>query len=216
MKDFNWEDFKNYKCAVHCQTEEEAKKFLSFAKRQGCEWSNFMRNVYDNSSKWYVYGTNTYYVYEEHLLYGNINENIHNLPVFEFSDIYNKLRYNLGYTHSCPKLKDGMVVETREGKLYLVRTNYNSEKILCNNESWEPVSNYNEELKIKDTMITDLKKLDIMKIYTPLFTNPCNNLDYTFHKDNLTCVWEREEVIEMTLAQVCKELGKNIKIIKED
>ena len=25
---FNWEDFKNGKIAVHCKTEEEAKKFI--------------------------------------------------------------------------------------------------------------------------------------------------------------------------------------------
>jgi hypothetical protein len=28
-------------------------------------------------------------------------------------------------------------------------------------------------------------------------------------------VWEREETVEMTLAEVCKALGKNVKIVKE-
>lgn len=100
---------------------------------------------------------------------------------------------------SYPKLKDGMVAETREGKLYLVRTNYDDEKILCNNEGWEPISSYNEKLEITDILFENETKFDIMKVYVPSFINTCNNLDYTFHKDNLTCVWEREEVVEKLL-----------------
>ena len=33
--------------------------------------------------------------------------------------------------------------------------------------------------------------------------------------DNIPIVWEREETVEMTLAEVCKALGKNVKIVKE-
>lgn len=33
--------------------------------------------------------------------------------------------------------------------------------------------------------------------------------------DDAPIVWERQETVEMTLAEVCKALGKNVKIVKE-
>lgn len=37
----------------------------------------------------------------------------------------------------------------------------------------------------------------------------------TFYWDNTPIIWERQETVEMTLAEVCKALGKNVKIVKE-
>lgn len=33
--------------------------------------------------------------------------------------------------------------------------------------------------------------------------------------DKTPIIWERQETVEMTLAEVCKALGKNVKIVKE-
>lgn len=33
--------------------------------------------------------------------------------------------------------------------------------------------------------------------------------------DEAPVIWERQETVEMTLAEVCKALGKNVKIVKE-
>ena len=38
MKNFNWENFKNGKIAVHCDTEEKAKDFLKECEKQGMKW----------------------------------------------------------------------------------------------------------------------------------------------------------------------------------
>ena len=38
MKNFNWEDFKNGKIAVHCDTEEKAKDFLKECEKQEIKW----------------------------------------------------------------------------------------------------------------------------------------------------------------------------------
>lgn len=37
----------------------------------------------------------------------------------------------------------------------------------------------------------------------------------TKYWDEAPVIWEREETVEMTLAEVCKALGKNVKIVKE-
>ena len=207
MKNFNWKRFKAGEIAVHCDTEEKAK--------------DFVKKCYENNIKWYEtkeFSKTHWYEFEENTFYFCSDScNLHYLHYGDSGCVEDEIVIEWKVSSSSyPELKDGMVAETREGKLYLVRTNYDGEKILCNDKNWEPVSSYNEELKIKNMFITDLTKLDIMKVYIPLSVYHYGNLNAMFNKDNLTCIWEREEVIEMTLAQVCKELGKNIKIIKED
>lgn len=217
MKDFSWEDFKNYKCAVHCKTEEEAEKFLSFAKRQGLKWccSGQLNKTYWNYNK-----TNTYYVCNFYLMYGSIFENYKDLPIFDFSDIYNKLRYSLGEAKSyypIDLIEDGMVVETADLKRYLVMTKDN-QRILINCYMYIPFDRYNEELHYYNSATKfPVSNLDIIAIYKM----SCNTLGYLFDDDEekfqeqTKVVWEREEIEFMTLEQVCKELGKKIKI-KED
>lgn len=215
MKEFNWEDFKNYKCAVHCKTEEEADKFLSFAKRQGINWMYYPKN-----SNWDIHKTNTYYVYDKHLMYGNIYENINNLPIFDFSDICNKLRYILGEPKSCcpiDLIEDGMIVETADLRRYLVLTKDNK-RILTNCYMYIPFDRYNEELHYYNPATRfPVSNHDIITVYKM----SCNTLGYLFDDDEeefqeqAKIVWEREDIEFMTLEQVCKELGKKIKI-KED
>lgn len=40
MKEFNWNEFRNNKMAVHCKTEEEAKDFIKVAYENDCKWNN--------------------------------------------------------------------------------------------------------------------------------------------------------------------------------
>jgi hypothetical protein len=55
---------------------------------------------------------------------------------------------------------------------------------------------------------------DIVKIY-----KTSNDREYMYHVLNrnseIEWDWERDSVVEMTLAEVCKALGKEIKIVKE-
>lgn len=77
---------------------------------------------------------------------------------------------------------------------------------------------YNEELRYYNpTTGFPVPNHDIIAIYKM----SCNTLGYLFDDDEeefqeqAKVIWEREEIEFMTLEQVCKELGKKIKI-KED
>jgi hypothetical protein len=100
-------------------------------------------------------------------------------------------------------LESGMVVEHRNGARYLVL----KDKLL-NIANWRAIENYTSELK---ECVNGTYPYDIMKIYD---TIGVTNLRNAFSDDNLILIWERKEVEEMTLAEVCKLLGKEIKIVK--
>lgn len=213
MKDFNWKDFKNHKCGVHCNTSEEARKFIELASKQGMKWAD--SEMYEIN--WNYNKANTYYTHKDNLKYGNINANFYNLPIFDFSDIYNKLRYTLGEPKSCypiDLIEDGMVVETANLQRYLVLTK-DGRRILANYYTWLSLDNYDKDLKYYNSMNNlPIPRNNINIIYK---VNR-NVLNYLFDDDEddfkkLTkVVWEREDIEFMTLEQVCKELGKKIKI----
>jgi hypothetical protein len=82
-------------------------------------------------------------------------------------------------------LRDGMVVELRSGKIDVID---HDERGYGTSEV-VCCGNFNDDLTHKKD-----RDCDIMKIYE--------------------LVWRRDEVEEMTLSQVCKELGRTIKIVK--
>lgn len=104
-------------------------------------------------------------------------------------------------------LKDGMVVELRNGCKCIVI----DDKIM-NINSHDYLDYYDDNLISK----LNLTHLDIMKIYKLI---DASNLRCVLGEGsghyNLKIVWEREEPVEMTLEEVCKALGKDIKIVKE-
>lgn len=199
MKEFTWKDFKNYKCGVYCKTSEEAQKFIELASKQGMKWS--YSGMYETN--WDIYKEDTYYTHEDNLMYGNICENYCGLPVFDFSDI------------NCPidLIKDGMVVETADLQRYLVMTK-DGKRILTNINVWLKLDNYDKELQFHNpTTYLPVPHWNINTIYK-MKGNTLTDL-FNENADDYEIVWEREEIEFMTLEQVCKELGKKIKI-KED
>lgn len=97
----------------------------------------------------------------------------------------------------------GMVVECHNGERYLVL----KDKLL-NDKHWISLGSYTPELKEYENVV---HQNDIMKIYD---TIGVTNLHNIFDDDNLIIIWERHEIKEMTIAQIEKELGYNIKIVK--
>ena len=95
-------------------------------------------------------------------------------------------------------LKSGMVVEYANGERRLV-----VDDVLLANNAWASLEGF------KNDLTDPLGDLTINAVYekrnAPLasvLSNPGELL------------WKREEIVEMTLEEVCKELGKNIKIVK--
>lgn len=98
------------------------------------------------------------------------------------------------------------LVVTRDGTKWLVAQS-TEEKVLVNDDMnmWISFYDYNDDLTLSCS-----PHLDIMKVYG-LSKYPTYSLCYDRSDRNL--IWEREEVKEMTLKQIEKELGYKIKIV---
>lgn len=100
-------------------------------------------------------------------------------------------------------LKDGDVVTLRNGAklIYCDDCFYDIDKKIDNELT--DFEDLTDDLKYDDNSWGDTKaNNDIMIVERP---------------DSYTTIWHREEEVkEMTLAQVCEELGYNVKIIKEE
>ena len=134
MRKFNWDEFKDAdnKIAVHCKTEEEAKDFCRQMHGQRMKWRN---------GESYLKNTN-YYMHNEGMCYYgdgewsslDIAEN-YNYKILEWSDYMQK-----EFTKA--DLKDGMVVEQRDGSMYLVLAGKAVRKGGCNH-----IDGYTDDLK---------------------------------------------------------------------
>ena len=108
-------------------------------------------------------------------------------------------------------LKNGDIVELRNGERYVYIEKYNdrfiystdSDEVIVNLEDGEysRLGNYDDDLRYKGRGNCEY---DIMKIL---------NTSEFYKKQKWT--WEREKTEEMTLEEVCKELVRDIKIVKE-
>lgn len=108
-------------------------------------------------------------------------------------------------------LKNGDIVELRNGERYVYIEKYNdrfiystdSDEVIVNLEDGEysRLGNYDDDLRYKGRGNCEY---DIMKI-----------LDMSEFYKKPEWTWERKKTEEMTLEEVCKELGRDIKIVKE-
>lgn len=187
MKKFNWDEFKNKdnKIAVHCKTEEEAKDFCRQMHGQGMKWR-------DGGS------------YLEHTEYGRyLDETCYTggggfaccdfyasegYKILEWSDYTNK-----EFTKA--DLRDGMVVEQRDGGMYLVLAGMAVAK-----DGHNSIVGYTDDLKW-----AGYKGGDIVKVYriTPKLLK-C--IEDVFIKSNLELIWERKEPKKMTVEEMRKKL----------
>jgi hypothetical protein len=103
-------------------------------------------------------------------------------------------------------LKSGDIVLRRDRKICVVFAEVNA---LGHKDGFDTLKPYADDLTNKVD-----QSLDIIAVRRPREPKECN-LGY-FNREDVTLVYDRkrDEVEEMTLEQVCKLLGKNIKIIK--
>ena len=189
--ELNWEDFKNGKIAVHCKTEEEAKKFIRQCYKHGLKW----HYGNENTTHWKdVSGTIYYECDNEHIYYGNFNWKLNQIVVEYNED--NKM-----------ELKEGMIIECRNGDRYLLRTTC-GELVASSNDKCISID-YDEELNDNRYFYKDF---DVMKIYTSK-SFILNNL---FNDNYLECIWERKEPKKMTLAQISEALGYEVEVIDNE
>lgn len=105
-------------------------------------------------------------------------------------------------------LKTGMVVETRNGTKYLV---VNRDGELCGiGMNCYMTLDGRYPHKSNMTWPND-SSLDIMKVFKPELRKFSIMLS-----DERNCIWKREEVRRMTVSEICKELGDEVEIARDD
>lgn len=181
--------------AMHCATEEEAKDFCKYLHSIGRRWSCGSRyNVVTNFTE---YKQNTVYFFNSNM-YGSLNNaKFFNFKILEWSDFMNK-----PFTKS--NLKNGDVVLCRNKCVGIVITDKNVIVLIDGHNKLENISN--------DLTNSINHDYDIVGVRRPVIPAHCSYKAFDLEFGQL--VYDREEVEEMTLEQVCKLLGKNIKIIK--
>lgn len=107
------------------------------------------------------------------------------------------------------ELKEGMIIECRNGERYLLRTACGELFAFSSNNNYYMNLDYDEELN--ENRYFD-KDFDVMKIYT----SKAFILNNLFNDNYLECIWERKEPKKMTLAQISKELGYEVEVIDNE
>ena len=183
-------DINNYKgkYVMHCKTEEEAKEFC-----------DHVRNNNNPSIVFRMYGKNTCFRLNSNNHASKNYYEEHGYTILEWSD------FTTEFTKA--DLQNGMIVEYANGWKRMVLNG----NLLGIKDGHAPLTNFLDDLKCKWD-----QDLNINKVYT------CKAIDLmglpeAFYDHNLTLIWERKEEpkpVEMTIEEICKALGKEIKIVK--
>jgi hypothetical protein len=191
---FNIDDYKG-KYVMHCKTEEEANDFLDYLDSIGKKWCS--GRSYLCNTCWHYYTTDTIYNFNTDSYCDIKCAKQHHYTILEWSDFMNK-----EFTKA--DLKTGDVVQRRNGSVEIV--NCELKTLICK-RGWNDLDDTREDLTDKQH-----SDYDIVAVRRPKEKGDCQ-FD-AFGCKHGTLVYERKEVEEMTLAEVCKLLGKEIKIIK--
>lgn len=153
-------------------------------------WENYKEDIC------YSFNTGTYGSYKHF-------QNKYNYIILEWSEFMN----NNNNTFTKADLKFGDIVITRNGIEYMYINDY-----FVNNYGYNRVGTYSNDLTISSTYPSVKNSCEIIKVRRPI-----NGIQYCQNYwDEAPIIWERKEVEaeEMTLEEICKALGKEIKIIK--
>lgn len=185
MRKFNWDEFKEVKFAVHCKTEEEAKDFCRQMYKHGMVWGS--GNSYLSCTHYEKYKDKTCYdgqgVYQS---YDHFKK--YRYEILEWSDYMDK-----EFTKA--DLEDGMVVEQRDGDMYLVLAG-----MVVRKRGYNRIGDYDDDLKC-----AGYTGGDIVKVYR-ITPGSLGCVEHVFIKCNLELIWERKEPKKMTVEEMRQKL----------
>lgn len=191
---FNINDYKG-KYVMHCKTEGEAKNFCAYLDSVGRTWCS--GNHYTDGNNYDRYSENTVYYFNEGTYCDISDARERNYTILEWEDFMNN-------TFTKADLQTGDVILRRDGTTEI----YNGELgMFITKDGWNDL----------DTERNDLTNCISSEFDIVAVRRPRNKFDCVFDafvKERGELVYERKEVEEMTLAEVCKLLGKEIKIIQ--
>lgn len=183
MKEFNWDEFKEEKFVVLCESEEEAKDFCKQMHEHGMVWgsgnSYLSRTYYEEYKNKTCYsGQGGYQSYDYFEKY--------RYEILEWSDYMNK-----EFTKA--DLRDGMVVKYRNG-----------DKRMVINEAMIGVEGYSDKFHFREDLTHRVfEDLDIVGVYE---TKKYGSFAETLSDNNLILIWERKEPKEMTVEEMKQKL----------
>ena len=196
MRKFNWDEFKEVKFAVHCKTEEEAKDFCKQMHKHGMEWAS--GNSYLSYTRYELYRDKTCYAGNGGYQSYDYSEK-YKYKILEWSDYMQK-----EFTKA--DLRDGMVVEQRNGNMYLVLAGKTVRK-----GGYNSIDGYTDDLKWEG-----YTGGDIVKVYR-ITPESLRRIEDVFIKSNLELIWERTESKKMTVEEMKQKLeeltGEEIEIV---
>ena len=199
-KKFNINDYPG-KYVMHCKTEEEAKDFCRVLHEAGRTWCTG-RSYIDRTNFKYDKGGTCYNfnigAYAEKFYYTKPNEDY---TILEWSDFMNK-----EFTKADLRTGDMVLLRSGDVKLYIkeARMFVGSRQM----GDWDYDTGFTNGLKRSSS-----STYDIVSVRRP---DKVSDISFDAFDKNLgRLVYERDETVEMTLEEVCKALGKNVKIVKE-
>ena len=201
-KKFNLEDYKG-KYVMHCKTEGEAKDFCRVLHEAGRKWyggESYLDYTFWKADDIFttlgLLGNERYYHFNEGT-YSTRPDVISDYTILHWSDFMNK-------EFTKDSFRNGDVVLRRNGYVDI----FISGRFIREDGSWSNID------AITSDLVSFLEpRYDIMAVIRPV-----DIFDMTydaFEKELGRLVYEREETVEMTLEEICKALGKNVKIVKE-
>jgi hypothetical protein len=197
-----WNKFINGELYVDLNSKEEVDDFLNQCADRGLRWASGDKANKGVMKKYFpdrLLVTYTEYdtILSKRGLMAAVCEPTDNKQIIKWSDYMKRKNFTKA------DFESGMVVECRNGERFLVLRDK-----LLDGAHWKNINNYTTEMK---KYVKGTHSDDIMKVYD---TIGVTNLHNIFSDENLILIWERQEVEEMTLEEVCKLLGKEIKIVK--
>lgn len=199
---FNINDYPG-KCAMHVATKEEDKIFREYLDSLGRRWVSGDRYI----SKGY------YHVHEYDTCYNfnyNLYDNIYyykqqDYTILEFND-FDWSDFTMKKEFTKADLKNGDIIKRRDNSVEIFIPDLN----VCVGEhgDYSEIKCINDDLK--STCSTNRDIVAVRRINCN-YGNPFMAFKYGYGE----LIYERKEVEEMTLEEVCKALGKEIKIVKK-
>ena len=190
---FNINDYKgNY--VMHCKTEAEARDFCRYLNSVGRKWCS--DTSYLEKTCYHDYCSDTVYFFNVGT-YGSKKHIKEIYTILEWSEFINE-----EFTKA--DLKTGDVVMQRDGTIQIANCELG---MFITNNWWNDMDSFSSNLI--HNMHEDF---DIIAIRRPIKKTDCTFKAFEYKSGIL--VYERKEVEEMTLDEICKLLGKEIKIIK--
>ena len=125
-------------------------------------------------------------------------------------------------------LRSGYVVEFRNGDRRIVARVNDFTRVLVNPKwgNWNYLSEWDDDLKLKKYIRTHDDEshvetapagaYDIVKVFGLVKGTECYGFACTTRTDGTRpLLWERKEVVKMTVAEICEKLGYEVEIVAE-